>query len=280
MERFKIGDERFYPSPYGDVPGVTTILQMLAKPGLIPWAAGKAVDRMRPFLEMLKAGMVDISQVNIDELLENAKKEHREVKEEAGDTGSRMHEFIANFYRMIRNGAKRTETQMTVGAVIHGTNEPQIEAAWTAFLKWDAKFLPHPVFVEKPVASHHRFAGTLDFFGMMDCDLTIIDFKSAKAVYDETTMQVAAYAMALMETEPTVDRIDRWACLRLDKETGEPEFVEYRAEEISSAALRFIKLVEYWHLTNDWKQRVKGEKREAKVKAKAEKVVPMSKRLK
>lgn len=267
-------DERYYPSPFGQLPSVTTILGLLAKPGLIPWAAGKAVDRLRPLLEMMKAGMVNISDVDIDVVLAAAKKEHREVKDEAADVGKKVHELVANYYRMMRNGAKADEAINSMQEVVFAQKDPQIINAWAAFKDWDGEFQPTPLHVELPVFSHLKYAGTMDFFGgFRDGKNWVVDWKSATALYDETAMQVSAYAAALMETAPNAERIDGWGCLRLDKITGIPEWRPYSREEISSAYDRFTKLAEYWHLTNDWKIKTRAEKKDAKAKAKGSKKI-------
>jgi len=58
--------------------------------------------------------------------------------------------------------------------------------------------------------------------------LTLIDWKSSKGIYDEYRIQVAAYAeaynlKALAEGRPLVERV---GVLRLDKETGAPEYCD------------------------------------------------------
>lgn len=265
-------DERYYPSPFGQLPSVTTILGILAKPGLIPWAAGKAVDRVRPLLEMIKAGMVDLAKLDVEAALAEAKKEHREFKDEAADIGKKVHELIANYYRMLRNGGKAFETAKAMDEVVLSQPDPQIANAWFAFKDWDGEFQPTPIQIELPVFSHHKYAGTMDFYGLFkDNKHWVVDWKSATAIYDETPMQIAAYAAALMETAPNADLIEGWGCLRLDKNTGVPEWKPYSREEISSAYDRFLKLAEYWHLTSDWKAQKRAEKKTAREAKRADK---------
>jgi hypothetical protein len=270
---FSVGDERFYKSPYGDVPGVTTILAQLAKPGLIPWAAGKAVDRMRPYLELIKSEMIAAANIDIDDILAKAKKEHKEAKEEGGDLGSKMHDFIANYYRMIRNGARRDESYSTVGAVVSGLGDPRANKAWGAFFNWDLEHTPFPILIEHQVVSHYKYGGTLDFFGILDGKNTVVDFKAANAIYPETVMQTAAYGFALMEMASSAEDVNGWGCLRLDRETGDPEYVSYEQDEIEYAFQRFLKLTEYWHLTNDWRQKARAKKKEAKAESKRLKLI-------
>ena len=278
MIPFKVDDERFYPSPFGQVPSVTTIIAILAKPGLIPWAAGKAVDNMRPTLEMLKAGMLSIADMDVDKLLASAKKEHKVTKEEGADIGRKLHELIADYYRLIRNGATAKEADNAVGEVVSGQKDPQIIRAWAAFKGWDEEYKPTPILVELPVFSHYKYAGTMDFYCRMKDDrFFVIDWKSANAIYEDTSMQVAAYGAALMETAPIAERIDGWGCLRLGKNDGIPEWKEYSGREADVAFHRFVKLTEYWHLTNDWKCQVRAEKKSAKEAAKPKKKVRMSK---
>lgn len=273
-------DERFYPSQWGQLPSVTTILGVLQKFGLIPWAAAEAAEKIRPLLEMIKAGMVKIEEIDIDAVMTLAKNAHKEKKVEAMNIGTKMHEFIADYYRMVRNGANVTEARAVMAPTIVEANEQRILKAWDSFIAWDDEHMFMPIHIETPVASHFLYAGTMDFYGLDKKNRAhVIDWKSANSIYPETVMQVAAYSNALMETDPRVDRIHGWGCLRLGKEDGMPEYLEYSAEEIVVAFERFIKLTEYWHITNNWNAKMRAAKKEAKAKAKAEKkkVTPMSK---
>jgi predicted RecB family nuclease len=111
-----------------------------------------------------------------------------------------------------------------------------------SWLAWRKHRTIEPIFTEKPFVSEcYRYGGTLDLFARIDGVQTLVDFKSAKALYSEHGTQVVGYRQLLIENgytpeanliirvgrepgegfeERPVDRIDlRWelfqACLRI-----------------------------------------------------------------
>lgn len=97
----------------------------------------------------------------------------------------------------------------------------QVRAAFIAFLEWADVHKVKTIATELTVYND-RSAGTLDFVGWVDGHVTVIDFKSSKAIYQEHRIQTSAYRYMWnlrLEQEAT-----RNAILRLDKETGFPEY--------------------------------------------------------
>ncbi len=81
--------------------GVTSILQIVAKPMLIQWAANMAVDYIKEHID--KEGMLDKF-----ESLEEARVAHRKKKEDAGAVGSSVHLWISQW---VLAEIKRTQTK-------------------------------------------------------------------------------------------------------------------------------------------------------------------------
>jgi hypothetical protein len=83
--------------------------------------------------------------------------------------------------------------------------------------------------------------------------LWVIDWKSSKAFYPEMSMQLAAYLRAAMDMQmlPTGDK--GVGILRLDKETGIPEFHDC-TPNLDKDAERFIALAHYFNLSNEYKE--------------------------
>ena len=148
---------------------VTTILNsVLAKPALIRWAYGLG-----------KAG------IDMDT-----------YRDELADIGKLAHRMILDHL----SGVK-TDTA-------HYTPE-QIDLAENAFLKyleWEKAHKVEPVLVETPLMSRVRgFGGTPDFIGYIDGVLTLMDYKTGKAIYDEAWFQLGGYSLLY---EATLERAE------------------------------------------------------------------------
>ena len=140
-------------------PSVTTILSdVLAKPALIHWAW-------------------DLGTKGIN---------YRAFRDDLAEVGKLTHKMILTHLK------KET-------LVFDEYSKEVINRAETAFLKyleWEGQHRVEPQIVEEPLVSEiHRFGGTPDFLGMVDGKLTLIDFKSSKAIYDDYFYQLAAYAI-------------------------------------------------------------------------------------
>lgn len=201
------------------VPGVTTPLKILDKPLLVGWAARMAVNYITNWwVNTMQSGEVDPADRTIEFLrvCDEAKTRFRSVAGKAADIGSKVHDF-----------AERT----LAGEDVPMPADPKVCAGAQAFLTWRESRKIEPIHTERMVFSRkYYYCGTVDFYGMIDGELCVVDFKTSSGVYPEMVFQLAGYAQALQEE---FDRhIDVGWIVRLDKETGSPE--AYR-----------IKLVEY-----------------------------------
>lgn len=166
------------------VPGVTGVIGMINKPALIPWAANMAAQRMG---ELLKPG-VAYDEVQIKEMLGEAKVAHRRKKEAAGDVGTLIHKWIERW--------------------IKGENpEPPVNEvmkyATGKFLEWQKQYDVKFVFSERRIYSKkYHYAGTCDFVGTIGGKRIVGDIKTNSAVYPEMWFQTAAYQQALSEEFP------------------------------------------------------------------------------
>ena len=62
--------------------------------------------------------------------------------------------------------------------------------------------------MEEPLVSEkYQFGGTIDCYGDLDGNPTLIDFKTSKAIYPEMIHQVAAYRKLLVENSHEVKRV-------------------------------------------------------------------------
>jgi hypothetical protein len=169
------------------VPSVTTYLGVLGKPALIHWAWELGVQGL----------------------------DYRKVRDQAGDIGSLVHYLILC-------KLKGEEPDLSEYA-------PQ-DAAMAAspmgkFEEWLKEHELEPILLETPMVSEtYAFGGTLDFYGKVDGQLTLLDFKTSGALYQEAFYQLAAYKVLLEEHGYPVEAV---RLLRLGK--SEDEGFEERA---------------------------------------------------
>jgi hypothetical protein len=72
--------------------------------------------------------------------------------------------------------------------------------AFRAFETWATRVHLKPVRIERIVVSKvHGYAGTADLIARVDGVLSLIDFKTGKAIYPEAHLQSVAYGVALEE---------------------------------------------------------------------------------
>lgn len=169
-------------SGWKPVQGVTTILgKVIAKDGLVNWAANLAVQ-----------AMIDGATP------EEAKKAHTKKKDKGADIGSEVHTAIESHIK----GEKVT------------TTTPEAKKALDAFYEWltqrDVKFLESEIAV---YSKKYNYCGTCDFIAEIDGRRYIGDWKTADPkkewknnkytgklrAYPEHFIQVAAYDQALTE---------------------------------------------------------------------------------
>ena len=159
------------------VPGVTTILGVLNKPALVPWAN--------------KMGLQGIDTTRyVDEL---------------ADAGTLAHAMI-----LTHHGGEAPDFS-------HYNEYQQELAgnAFASYLNWLKDHTVEPWVTEQPLVSElYKFGGTPDMLANVDGVATLLDFKTGKAIYPEHYHQVAAYEKLLAEQgfvidEATILRIGR-----------------------------------------------------------------------
>ena len=220
-----------------EYPAVTTILGQLEKPALTYWAANCAVDYIQGNLDNL----VNPSGPHIREnILTNARTAFKDASTEAKDIGSHVHNMIEAY---IKN--------KKVPEDVHD----KAETGFLAFLEWEK--LNRVEWLESEltlISELHGYGGTCDAVAMVNGTKYLIDFKTAKGFYPEYDTQAAAYLQALLEEgrHPTCSHI---GILRLDKETGIPEFKDV-TQGWTQRARAFNALTEYYY--TDKKRRLKN----------------------
>jgi hypothetical protein len=142
------------------VPGVTTVLNVLAKPALVPWANRLGLDG------------IDVAK-HVDELAQ---------------AGTLTHAMVLADLQ----GHVQLEDGLTDGYTKHEIE--LAENAFLSYLEWKKGHTLEPLYIETPMVSEASgFGGTPDFVGLLDGKATVLDFKTSKDIYPEHMHQVAAY---------------------------------------------------------------------------------------
>ena len=247
-QHYKENGERFYDTPYGKVPSVTTCLGLFDKSGpLMGWVAKVIIEHLKSLAD--KDGNIIIKKAEADEIFKKAKARHKELKEQAAELGSAVHNLIEVYLK---------------GQKVDGllSADPRLLKPFEAYKEWQGRYKFELVATEKQVCSDLRFAGTLDLLARLDGKLYLIDIKSANAIYDTYFWQTAAYKQCAQngkyfDGEHWVDsnyEIDGVGILRLGKEDGLPEFRERTTLEQIDDFDCFMNLCSLWHIINRGKK--------------------------
>lgn len=164
------------------ITGVTTISNMIAKPGLTYWAANAAAMAMEKWAEN---GM---KAEDFNQYVQQARKQHKEEADEAARLGTAVHKWAENNI----NGLEQDIPE-----------EEEIKNAVFAYLMFKDRFKPDFVDAERITMSlKHNYVGTLDFTARIGKDLVLGDFKTSKVLYDTYFMETAARIMSMQEEFP------------------------------------------------------------------------------
>ena len=149
------------------VPGATTITGLLNKPYLVAWANNLGLEGI----------------------------DSTKYRDEAADVGTLAHAMIQAHLtgeKVNLNDFSKTQIDLAENAMIK-------------FYEWEKQHDIKVVFCEEPLVSDRlRYGGTIDCLAYIDGVLTLLDFKTSKAIYDEYFVQLAAYAELLREHGYTV----------------------------------------------------------------------------
>ncbi len=216
-----------YPCPVTNKPDVyprcTTIISDATNNSapLIQWGANQVCQWIRENCkEDFNWGSEEKFYEVYEEELNNARFHFREVSQKALDIGSEVHNMIENYYKKDRIATVK---------IIPENIRDEVRNAFKAFIDWSEENDLKPIEVEKKVYGD-KWAGTLDFYGFINGNLYIIDWKSSKAHNPEMRYQVAAYRYAHsygLESDIRNPLATHNGVLRLDKETGLPDFKDH-----------------------------------------------------
>lgn len=208
---------RFYEIDGELLPSVTTILQVIAKPYLVPWAAKlerelclTVADQV--YDELYEADE-DIAGTNFSDLVRDRigrMRAHQKEMDKACDIGSEIHAMI--------EWDLKADT-----SVPKPVARKESRIAYESWREWTQLVRLIPSEVERTLYSKkYGYAGTEDTFATLIDERTgervraSIDWKSSKAIYNEYKLQNVAYRVARAEMEGRID-VPRGLIVRLPK---------------------------------------------------------------
>ena len=159
---------------------VTSILEVISKPALVPWAAGVVADS---FAESLEA-LLQVRSLSVDDLpglRDMAAKAHETTRDRAANFGTRAHHAIAEY---ITSGV--VPTDLTLVPILN------------VFEEWRTKENLTIEYTERVVWNpQYQYGGTIDALAYRNGKPIVIDFKTGTRIYKEAALQVAAYAYGI-----------------------------------------------------------------------------------
>lgn len=194
-------DEEAHAYTWGGkfVPGVTSILQCIAKPALMPWAIGITRDY---WLAQVNQGRTDFQKIHKESWTASKK-----ITKDAANIGQNVHAYAEAFFKKLELPVLETD---------------QAKRGVEAFHKWmDVHNIEVLASERRVFSKEHYYAGTCDFVAKIDGILGVGDIKTSSGIYPEMRLQTAAYQHAL-EEEKSMKFEVRWI-VRFDKKTGEFE---------------------------------------------------------
>lgn len=179
-------------------PSVTSVLDMINKPGLIPWAVKTSLECVRAET----AAQPALSADHLDVALKSATGAVDRHKKAAAEFGTRCHEAINAIITqgqdatlLAGEGADPSSGAASVDADIRNVVE--------GFKRWYAGsgLQLHSAGDTVVFSRHYMYAGAADAIGHRESDgaIVVVDFKTSNSVHPTYALQLAAYAHAVRE---------------------------------------------------------------------------------
>lgn len=250
-------NSKVYTTGERDFVRITTLIDTLSKPALVPWAAREERQGILAILE--REGFRDsqsllaaLGKRNGSYQNGNPKYCHQNLSGDAMIDGGNAHDLLQNALCAAQGWPSRWS--------VPDASEKARKAA-AAGLAFCARHEVIPVALEKLVWSEQLgVAGTMDFLGTMVWEgsriQAVLDWKTGAAIYDEMALQVAFYRLAFLEQSPDANPNLAGGIVRLPKEGGKAEIRLWMPDELDACEPVIRGLREAWA----WREAMK-EKR-------------------
>lgn len=229
-------------------PSVTSVLNVLDKPGLAFWSVNQALGAVGKEIKLSQkhAGSRPLTDVEIQTAIDKSKTASKETLKKAGDFGTRAHEAIDQLI-----SGTPPENLILDEDIKH-----VVKNFWDWWLQSGTSLDPRgDTMVYSP---RYGYAGALDALALSeDGKLMVCDWKTSNAVYESHIMQVAAYAKAVEENllaagfKPDEAKVHRACVVRFEK--GKPGHEVHEVENIDAAFAAFKAALYLFHYRSSLK---------------------------
>ena len=162
--------ERYKNAAEETITGVTTALGILAKPALVNWAN--------------RLGLQGIDSTKFKDAL--------------ADIGTLAHYFI-----MCRLNDELPEVDEFTPEQVKSA-----QVCYQKYIDWESRNPIKPLLIETPLVSElYQYGGQIDLYAVSNTTYLLVDFKTGKGLFPESTYQVSAYRQLLLENGFPVDKI-------------------------------------------------------------------------
>jgi hypothetical protein len=192
-------------------PSVTSILDMKDKSkALTTWAVDSFEARA---LQLLPNRLVSREEVEI--ILDAAKDSYRRIKTDAASVGSVVHRVLHQLLLSRAGLAEEPRLPLLPDSLLAPDMTPElIEKANNCILAGRKFYEEHDIEVVQAEAPRwsptYGYVGTGDLIARIDGELSGLDYKSGKRIYETCFLQLAAYQMAYQEEFPDQQITQRW----------------------------------------------------------------------
>lgn len=193
---------RYYNEAKKRLPGVTTIIGILNKPLLVNWA-----------------NRIGLQGINV-----------KDYVSDKADIGTLDHEMmftdLKNVMAMLRPEGEilleqvdENHVPLRIKGYFTGIQLEIAQNGFKKYLNWKKEHTITPIILEEGMVSEKfQFGGTIDNYSLFDGVLTLIDYKTCKALYLEHFIQVSAYRQLLRENG---HKVRLTAILRVGRDENE-----------------------------------------------------------
>lgn len=246
MRHYEAG-ARFYRMASGEnlrFPSVTSVLNVIDKPGLKEWAVKLTIQEASTLLKS-KSRQTTLGDHEIDLALRESKGAPDRFVKAASDLGTRAHDAIDV---LVRGESDKMDFEPDVMPAVNNFRN---------WWKWSGVTLDPRgdsfIFSQK-----FGYAGAMDALGRTpDGDLMVCDWKTSNSVHETHILQVAAYAKALEEqllasgVPPSDAKVKRACVVRFDK--YKDAFDMHYLPDVDDAFRAFKSALYLWHFKREMK---------------------------
>lgn len=223
------GRSRWYKCPKckGDHPSVTTLLDVIASPALMGWMAKNGTAKLKVMHEVVNEMVPELAADiagNAEarwKLIEDTAffKSGKETGADAADYGTMAHAWLESHL----NG---------VEVDLAALPEPSRNAV-NAYLKWQGDHKLETIKTEETFYNCKlNYAGTCDWVGMLDGQLSLADWKTSTGIYFNYIVQGWGYALA--DETQNADRLYRQIAIGRFGKDGISEVKIFKRNEFPS----------------------------------------------